>query len=201
MHPRVSVIIPTTHDRKYFNDAIFDQYMKQDYHNKELIWDWEYGTIGEKRNRCCEKARGEIILHKDSDDMYAPDWISKSVEALLTSGADITGLNPLNFYDLDNHAAYQYTYAMHSLSPMWLAGATLCYRKSFWEQNKFRDIQTSEDFLFVSKAKSIYNHRHIDSFLATIHSGNTSLRLVGNVINWRRLVGKEEQGIKDRWKL
>lgn len=198
--PLVSVIVPTTLARNEFNASMRRMFAAQDYPNKVLHIRYGPSTIGDKRNKLCEAATGEIIVHFDSDDFYAPDWISKSVEALLTTGADIVGLTALNFYDLDNHAAYRYQYDLSPGYVMWLAGATLCYRKSFWEQNKFPDMQVSEDAVFVSRAKSIYPHGNIDSFLATIHGGNTSPRNT-NDGNWRRLVGEEEKGIKDRWKL
>lgn len=85
----VSVICPTTHDRN--NELIKEIFEAQDYPNKELIFDYNEGSIGLKRNRCIDVSSGEIILHFDSDDWYAPDYITKSVNHLIESKAQIMG--------------------------------------------------------------------------------------------------------------
>ena len=39
-------------------------------------------VLGDKRNRLCELARGEIIVHWDDDDWHGRDRIARQVAAL-----------------------------------------------------------------------------------------------------------------------
>lgn len=198
--PLVSVICPTTHDRKSYNETILNNFIRQDYINKKLTFDYNSGTIGDKRNRLCEAAVGEVICHFDSDDIYSDDWISESVRSLLVSRADIVGLSQLNFYDQAKQAGYQYTYN-DPVRP-WVAGATMCYLKSFWEKNRFVRWQTGEDQMFCNGAAGgipkIYDHGYIEGFLASIHEGNTSRRQLYNP-RYRRMSEQEEEEIRRRF--
>lgn len=165
----VTIITPTTIDREHFNERLRSIFLGQDYPHIEHLFDYEPGSIGVKRNRLCELAKGEIILHGDSDDWYASDWVSKSVVALQQSGKQLTGLSTFNFYSPDLNKKYQYIYPPHEN----MAGATFCYYKSLWQDNPFKDMNVGEDNLFIRK-QSFAPHDYVDGFLATIHKGNTS---------------------------
>ena len=218
--PLVSVIIPTTSDREEYNRSIINQFLKQDYPNKEILIDDKEGTVGEKRNRLCEQAKGEIILHMDSDDWYKPTWISESVYALTESGCNLTGLSSLRFYNKEKDEVWRYRYSI-GRRPKWVAGATMCYLKSLWEKNKFRETNDGEDNDFAygwgGVIPTICARQHISSFLASIHSGNTSSKKTEyeadvmqngsivkaklKIINWRMCVGEEKEAIKTYWNL
>lgn len=174
MHkPLVTVITPTTTDRTLFNRRIGEIFNSQDYPNKQHLFDFSSGTVGDKRNRLCRRAAGDIILHMDSDDIYAADWISKSVEALLSSDCSIVGLSTAKFHIPAKGKTWKYIYPPKEN----LIGATLCYHKSFWQSNMFRDIQEGEDNYFV-RGSDFKAHDYIDGFIATIHEGNTSKKNV-----------------------
>lgn len=199
--PLVSCIMPTANRQKYIPLAI-QYFLKQDYPNAELIIiddgirsvidqipddlkiHYSYleplGTVGVKRNYACEKANGEIILHWDDDDWYAPDWISKQVDALLVSGADITGLNKVLFYSPS--VEKRWVYEDTSLEQPWLCGATMAYRKSFWEQHPFIDIQVGEDYDFVwNTGAKIFALDYFGGFVAILHAHNTSIKPVEEI--------------------
>ncbi len=167
---KVSVICPTTPSREHFKSKAIDIFTSQDYPCKELIFIDEAGNIGYKRNRGCELATGQIIIHQDDDDYYAPDWISKSVKFHLQSGADITGLRKLYFYDIINNKSFSYQFPKEW--QQYICGATMCYKKSFWETNKFKDCQYGEDHSF-SVTKKISFHDYSDGFVAMRHTNNT----------------------------
>lgn len=178
----VTVITPTTLDREQFNESIIQQFNAQDYPNKEHLFSTSDLTIGDKRNMLCSLAKGRIIIHMDSDDIYAPDWITKSVNALINSGAQLTGLSTAKFTDGTNN--WQYIYK----SPQpYILGATMCYYKSMWEQNKFKDINVGEDAMFCANAGLILPHDYIDGFTATIHPGNTAKKSLSNRNIYRRI--------------
>jgi len=198
--PLVTCIMPTANRQRYLPLAI-DYFLKQDYPNAELVilddglessaslipdhesihyfYSEPIGTIGIKRNAACEKANGEIIMHWDDDDWYAPDWISKQVNSLLTSGADITGLNRVIFFSpsMDQKFMYEDT----DEDKPWLCGATMAYRKTFWKDHSFVDLQVGEDYDFVwNSGGKIVAHNYMQGFVAILHANNTSIKPIEN---------------------
>lgn len=199
--PLVTCITPTANREKYIALAI-QYFLLQDYPNKEMIIlddginscsslipddpriRYYYhkeglGTIGVKRNHACSLAKGEIIVHFDDDDYYAADWISRQVEAQLSSGADITGMNSVDFYSPINNKRYKYE--DKQLEKPWLCGATMAFRKSFWESHPFEDIQVGEDYSFIwNTGAKLYAFDYLRGFVAILHAHNTSLKPVEN---------------------
>lgn len=198
--PLVSCIMPTANRAKFIPLAV-DYFFNQDYENKELIivddgiepidsilpsdsrikyyYDKAIGTIGVKRNYACERANGDIIMHWDDDDWYAKDWISKQVEALLTSGADITGLNRVVFYSPSVNKRWMYEDTDEDKP--WLCGATMAYWKTLWEKHPFIDIQVGEDYDFVwNSGAKIFALDYFAGFVALLHPNNTSIKPVEN---------------------
>jgi hypothetical protein len=163
----VSIVTPTTQDRQLFNERISTIGKLQDYpYIVEHLFDYSDSIIGTKRNKLVSKTIGDIIIHMDSDDVYATDWVSKCVQELQDNPtADIVGLS--QFY-----ATGGYKYIGSNTSKI-VWGATMAYRKTFWERNKFADMHIGEDYMFCKKANTHINP-YINGFLTTIHSGNTS---------------------------
>ena len=207
--PLVSCIMPTANRQKFIPFAI-DYFLKQDYPNAELViiddginssasiipdhpkikyfYTEPLGTIGVKRNYACEKALGEIIMHWDDDDYYAPDWITRITDALLTSDADIVGLNRVVFYSpsVDQRWMYEDT----EEDKPWLCGATMTYRKSFWQKHPFIDLQVGEDYDFVwNSGAKIFALDYLDGFVAILHAHNTSIKPIENPKHKKHAVG------------
>lgn len=131
-------------------------------------------SLGAKRNLGCTEARGEIIVHWDDDDWIA-DWrLSYQVESLIKADADVCGLDRLFFYEPNSNKAWQYVYP--KASKFWVAGGTLCYRKSFWREHPFPTINVGEDTRFVwqSRSKKMIALEDASFYVAMIHSSNTS---------------------------
>ncbi|MET1056747.1 MAG: glycosyltransferase family A protein [Pedobacter sp.] len=146
-----------------------------DHHRIKYFYTEPLGSIGNKRNYACEKAIGEIIMHWDDDDYYPYDWMTRQVKALEESGADIVGLNQILFYSpLVNKF---WNYDNKDTDRPWLSGATMCYRKSFWEKHHFKDIHVGEDYDYIwNSGARIYAHEYPNGFIATLHAGNTTLK-------------------------
>lgn len=194
--PLVSCIMPTANRREFLAMAI-DNFLLQDYPNAELIivddgiesnadlipdepfiqyfYTDPIGTIGIKRNFACEKAKGEYILHWDDDDWYANDWISHTVNALLTSGADITGLNKVIF---DSAASnMRLDCEMKNTDKPWVCGATMAYKKSLWKKYPFLNMHIGEDTDFLTNSGgSVYAMNYTEGFVARLHPNNTSIK-------------------------
>ena len=193
--PLVSCIMPTANRRQFVPAAIV-RFLAQDYVDKELVIldDGEETVqdlvsehpqvrymrqsrrqpVGTKRNRACEQARGEIIVHWDDDDWSAPWRLSCQVRALLEGGADICGLDHVFFIDLQASRAWEYIYPKGGQP--WVYGATLCYRKELWRHNPFPDINIGEDSRFVWNARGARILALPDNgfFVGLVHDANTS---------------------------
>ena len=118
-------------------------------------------------NGICGIASGEIILHMDDDDIYATDWISKSVDALLCCGGGCTGLSKAYF----KHGEQWYLYQAQENAQPYVCGATMCYYRETWMRNPFNNVNRGEDLQFQTNA-GVRPHNYIDGFTATIHGDN-----------------------------
>jgi glycosyltransferase involved in cell wall biosynthesis len=205
--PLVTCIMPTYNRRSFVPQAI-RCFLRQDYPNLELlvvddgtdaVVDCvpesarirylrlnQKMTIGAKRNFAVEKARGEFIVHWDDDDWYPSSRVSTQIAALSERGSDICGSSQVSFYNATTDQAWEYRYAARGAA--WVAGATLAYRRSFWQRNKFPNIQVGEDSRFVwsSASKRICDLRQPTLCIATVHAGNTSRKETGGVY-WHRI--------------
>lgn len=190
--PMVSCIMPTA-NRPHFVKYAIDYFLHQDYRNLELVVidDGEMEvdkdllnrnrvryfkvaplhTIGLLRNLACQHAKGEIIVHWDDDDWYAEDWVTRQVAALQSSGADICGLNQVNFYA--PALRKRETYIDDNHTAPWVYGATMAYNKSFWLQHPFGSFQAGEDNDFVlNSGAKVFAHGYTEGYLGILHTQN-----------------------------
>lgn len=198
--PFCTVIIPTTRDRFEYNERIKKIFWGQDYRPKQLLFDYGIGTVGEKRNRLCDLALGDVIAVCDSDDIFASNWLTKSVEALIKSEADIVGLNELLFFDTVAKAWYVYTYPKGVDN--WVAGGSMVFWKKYWKDNRYKFTNVGEDNHFlkgVACQPKVFAHEYGDGFVAMIHPGNTSKKVLANP-RYRRCSEQEEVVLFERWK-
>jgi predicted O-methyltransferase YrrM len=194
--PLVSCIMPTANRRLFVPHAI-RYFLRQNYPNRELIIlddgsdpvsdlapedpriryirMQERRTMGAKHNLACELARGEIIAHWDDDDWFS-DWrLTYQVSELLKHPPmTVTGLARVLFYRLSDCRAWEYVYP--SQQRPWVCGSTFCYRKEFWLEHPFPDMNEGADTAFVwglsgADVVSLSNSRWM---VGVIHSGNTS---------------------------
>lgn len=211
--PLVSCIMPTANREKYIPFAIA-YFLEQDYPDAELVivddglksiqylipdhpkiryfFVEPLGTIGVKRNYACKKAKGDIIMHWDDDDWHAPDWISRQVNFLLASGADICGIEHVHFFSPVRDTFWQGT-PLNRKRATWLNGATLAYWRRFWALNPFQDRQTGEDDAFIrSPGAKIYAHEYIDGFVALLHPHNTTTKYFENPLHKKKEILTEK---------
>lgn len=184
----VTVITPCS--RPADIPRIKEVFKSQDYQAKEMLilmdaegytkdteeniyqWGIPKASIAAKRNHLCEHARGEIILHMDSDDWFAKDWISRTVQHMQETGADTTGIDHAWFYKAHSQL-WQYRW---NGKCKYVVGGTMAYKKSIWQNNPFRETKDGfgEDTLFMQKAGKIIPHSHHDGFVAMIHDNNST---------------------------
>ena len=130
-------------------------------------------STGEKRNICCDLARGEIICHFDDDDWSSPERVAEQVISLKESGKPIAGYSSLLFWDTIHCCAKRYV----AQWPGYVCGATLCYLKSHWQAHPFPDKQkgSDNDFIYPS-ARLIAASQDESRMVARIHNRHTSAK-------------------------
>lgn len=192
--PIVSCVMPTA-DRAPFVPQAIECFLAQDFPSRELVVldsgnepidhllpadpriRYERAApslkLGELRNRSCELARGQIIVHWDDDDWYPADRISRQVRRLCESGAELCATSRIYFLENGGNRAWEYC----SGGPRpWLAGSSFAFRRSLWERQKFHAVRVGEDAYFSSKVSA---HMVVDLadpalVIATVHARNTS---------------------------
>jgi glycosyltransferase involved in cell wall biosynthesis len=194
--PLVSCIMPTANRRAFLPQAI-RCFERQTYLNRELII-LDDGcdpvqdlvpddarirymrreakcSLGAKRNKACELARGQIIAHWDDDDWMA-DWrLAYQVDALArTSQPSACGLSRLYFCHRRGDTAWMYVHPANQRP--WIAGATMCYHKSLWQEYRFQEINEGEDtrFVWAIPASSVLPLPDNRFYVASVHAANAS---------------------------
>lgn len=150
------------------------------------VYQWGIPNLntGQKRNHLCQMARGEVIVHQDDDDIYAKDWISHSVNTLLNTKADLTGLDTGIFRNVQTGQRWQYIFK--SGQPF-IMGGTMAYWRKTWERSPFPEIKAGEDAHFTVNAGLALPHGYVSGFEATIHPKNTCPRYVHDSRAWKKL--------------
>ncbi len=153
---------------------------------------------GAKRNFACSLAYGEIILHWEADAWYAPDRIGYQVAALLEQRVELCGLNPALCYDLSYGQARLYRQPPERA--FWVHPASLCYRRSFWDENRFPELDRGDEISFLAHAASVPALALPDyrCQIALLHQHGSSLRPPGSAYSEefplaevRRMLGED----------
>ncbi|MFE9690595.1 glycosyltransferase [Micromonospora sp. NPDC005806] len=187
----VSCIMPTRDRRPYVVKAV-EYFLRQDHPAKELIVlddgddpvaDVVPGApgihyhrldrplvLGAKRNRACEIATGEVIVHWDDDDWQAPHRLRTQLARL--DGADLCGAASLMFWEPGRDRAWRYTWPGRRA---WAAGTSLCYPRSLWQGSPFAEIATGEDtrFLWRAPVRRLADVAAENCVVGLVHPGNT----------------------------
>lgn len=156
--------------------------------------------IGEKRNRLCELASGELIVHFDDDDYYAPNYVATMVERL--AHADLAKLSAwflysgvyrsLGYWDTTVTTGLHHVWSHRDADLCYLApannaglrstylgfGFSYAYRKSAWEKAPFPDVDWNEDAPFAQRVEATMRFCHFADTrglcLHVLHQNNTS---------------------------
>ncbi|WP_437534811.1 glycosyltransferase family 2 protein [Sorangium sp. So ce726] len=191
----LATCIMPTHDRRAFVPRAIDSFLSQDIDAIELVILDDGAdavrdlvpehprirylshprklSLGAKRNALGREARGAVIVHWDDDDWYPPWRVRVQLEALRSRDADACGSRTTWYHEPATGRAWRYEYRG---ADAYVTGNTLAYRKAFWEQNPFAEVQVGEDTRFV---RSVPRGRLVDLAdpglcVATVHPGNVS---------------------------
>lgn len=174
--PMISCIMPTRDRPEYVQQAL-QYFARQDYPLREMIVLYEKsedlpgqmpdspnirlvktpvnGSIGEKRNRGCTLARGELIAQWDDDDWYAPDRLSRQAAPIIADKADISGLCNAGFYVVDSGQYWKCSPELFArMFVEGVLGGTLVYRRNIWGGAvRYPDTSLREDADFMVLAQ------------------------------------------------
>jgi glycosyltransferase involved in cell wall biosynthesis len=196
--PLVSCIMPTRDRRELALQAI-EYFLRQDWPERELLIVDDGAeplpvpqderiryirlagpaTIGHKRNLAVEQSRGEILVHWDDDDWYAPDRIRHQIQPLLAGEADVAGLTAEHFYNLAGGTFWSCTPQLHAR--MFFAdvhGRSIAYARRIWgKQARYPDLSLAEDARFLQSAlrqgSRLARRPNPDKFVYVRHGANT----------------------------
>jgi glycosyltransferase involved in cell wall biosynthesis len=183
----VSIVIPT-YNRKLFERLIEYNINSQDYFNiieiivlddsdidrplciRSVIPIRYYTvprmTIGMKRNCGVKLAHGDYICFIDTDDFYAPDYISYSIFEMETNNKTIAGSADMNMWD-GKQFYKQRCMFLHLLNE-----ATMVFKKSAW--SRFADTNSNEAVPFLEKNMNNIVETNIDRVMCCVcHKNNT----------------------------
>jgi glycosyltransferase involved in cell wall biosynthesis len=207
-----------TRDRPAFVLQSIHYFQRQDYPNRELII-MDDGlsdlahllpddsriryqrlspgqSIGGKRNRACELARGSIIAQWDDDDWYAPGRLGAQVAPLLCGEADISALPTGHFFDLTRWEFWRCTPELHRrLFVEDVHGGTLVFRRHVWQHlAPYPDLSLAEDAAMLSRAiqcgARLAAVANDGLFMYLRHAGNSWAFACGQHLDpagWRRV--------------
>lgn len=111
--------------------------------------------IGWKQNLACREARGEIIVHREDDDWYAPERLRYQVEPILSGEADITGLVGSFVLELPGGEFRTTLPSLHaSMFVGDVHGGTIVYRRTILDGGlRYPESNLAEDAALLSRAK------------------------------------------------
>jgi glycosyltransferase involved in cell wall biosynthesis len=204
--PFVSCIMPTGGRRAFVRRSI-EYFSRQDYRRRELVIvdDGESPvadlaanarsvrylrleaplSLGEKRNRACELARGDVIAHWDDDDWYAANRLSRQVARLHTRGVEVCGPRRVRFFAPASRQCWRYVYPATAHRP-WVAGSGLCYSVDAWRARPFDTVSTGEDTRFIRDQPSgtVFSDSDDGLLVAILHGRNSHTKQTSS-LGWQ----------------
>jgi glycosyltransferase involved in cell wall biosynthesis len=161
------------------DDPSFPDFFKRtDFNFIDIIYliESKRQTIGWKRNKLAERARGEILFHWDSDDWSDVNRMATQVEFLEDSGKSVTGFSSMLFVDEHRKIAWRYR------APNRVVGSSLCYTRAFWQSHPFpnEQIEESEFMNAAIAAGEFVRADGFDLMVARLHADNTVIKKPSN---------------------
>lgn len=191
---KVSLLVPTK-NRHQFLENILRNFYRQDYPKElmELIigddgeclmekdipkndnikyYKFEDNiTLGEKRNRLCSLATGDIIMFFDDDDFYPSCKVSHYVDKLKKSNKiDLVGSSIMYVYFVKQDKILKFgpNGRYHSTC------AGIAFKKNFFKKHKFPHVNKAEEKGFLKRFRiPMIQMDPLKSILVIAHNKNT----------------------------
>jgi len=207
--PHVSIITPTYNRRRFFKLAMAN-FINFNYPTDKMEWIIvddgtdkiedliqnnpdlvnnpmvkyykldEKKPIGFKRNYCVEKATNPYIVCMDDDDYYYPNSVKLRILELLNSGKDCLTCSSIGCFEVNKYISMVNVPPHRLPFSERISEASLCFKKSFWEEQKFKDqsaISEAKEFL-AGRENQTYEISWEGILVALLHNRNTSDKII-----------------------
>ena len=199
MQPLVSIVTPT-YNRRRFIPSLIKMVQQQTYPRDRIEWiiyddgqepigdlieaarsslpktvyifNEDKMTLGEKRNKLNQEAKGGIIVAMDDDDFYFPDRISAAVDALQKNPTvDLAGSSKVFMFFTDTKEIY-------TIGPYFKSHATngtMAWRKRYAMSRRYDEtVAFAEEKSFLEEYKNpLVQLDPMKVMLVMSHSDNT----------------------------
>lgn len=199
MLPLVSIVTPT-YNRRRFIPSLIKMVQQQTYPRDRIEWliyddgqepigdlidnargdlpktvyifNEDKMTLGEKRNKLNQEAKGDIIVAIDDDDFYFPDRISAAVDALQKNPTvDLAGSSKVFMFFTDTKEIY-------TIGPYFKSHATngtMAWRKRYAMSRRYDEtVAFAEEKSFLEEYKNpLVQLDPMKVMLVMSHSDNT----------------------------
>jgi glycosyltransferase involved in cell wall biosynthesis len=206
--PPVSIVTPT-YNRKRFLPSLIECIKEQTYpleriewlvydDGNEPVWDilkpYEKElniryfrsetklTIGAKRNKLNDEARGKIIVTMDDDDYYFPNRVKSAVMGILAHKVQIAGSSKNILYFTDDKSIWQ----VLPYGPNHATFGTMAYTKEYTKSHRCDEtVAFAEEVQFTNRySEPLFQLNPENLMVVMCHSENTfnksKLRTDGN---------------------
>lgn len=132
-------------------------------------------TPGEKLNLGTLIARGAYVANWDDDDWSAPDRIETQYRILTETGADVTALRSMLFWDVSTCQGYRFD----AFDRRGGVGTSLFWRREWAMSRPFKDVTVGYDEFFMNDALARKRMTNVDDLalmVARSHPANTCKR-------------------------
>ncbi len=196
-HPPVSILTPT-YNRRKFIPALIECIKAQTYPRERMEWlvyddgtepvmdlllpemaslhiryfrSEEKVTIGAKRNKLHDEARGTVLVTMDDDDYYAPERVAHAVQTLLARKVQIVGSSKNHLYFTDDKSIWQ----SGPFSPNHATFGTMAYTQAYAKTHRCDETVThAEEVGFTNAYKEpMAQLDPMKVMLVMAHSDNT----------------------------
>ena len=188
----VSVLVATK-NRPHFAENILRNFFRQDYpqnYMELIIGDdgeckmeklipeienikyikFDKISLGNKRNKLCQEAKGDIIVFMDDDDFYPIYKVSECVNVLLNSSYLITGSSIMYVFYTKHNTIYKFGPYGKNHSTC----GTLAFKKEYIKDNKFPNLDKAEEKTFLKNYRNqLIQMDPFKAILVIAHDDNT----------------------------
>lgn len=159
------------------DQVVKDLVPKQD--NIHYYYYDEHLNIGKKRNIGVEMSTFDYIAFMDDDDYYPPESLTKRMTSLLQYNKQCSTCTTIGCFHINKYIS-MINVPPHQLSfEERISEATLCFSKTFWNQQKFLDSSKggeAREFL-KNRSSQCIEVSWKDIIVSLLHSSNTSTRV------------------------
>lgn len=136
-------------------------------------------NIGEKRNLSIQNASNEIILIMDDDDYYPAESFTNRVNKLLNENVDIVFSTIIPCFDINKYISYINVPDINENIKNRISEATLCFKKSYWKNNKFNNKSKKNEGYDIINDKTNFCEINSQNIIISLsHKNNSTNRKV-----------------------